>query len=146
MQVTLSEPSEAIKGLSQLKNPTVAKAPVTNPIPAVVMDNTAKPPVIFNTDELKSLLEAEVTPAAPTASASSQYIIQLGVFESESAAQRLLEAVNSVGFEGNIVKTEHGDQSLYRVQQGPFETRDLAKLTQQRMQKRGIISLIRKIA
>jgi cell division septation protein DedD len=149
MQVTLSTPSEAVKGLSQLKNPTAVKAASANTIPAVAMVNAAKPPVIFDTNELKSLLEAEVTPAtpaAPTVSTASQYIIQLGVFESEPAAQRLLEAINSVGFEGNIVKAESGDQPMFRVQQGPFESRDLAKLTQQRMQKRGIISIIRKIA
>jgi cell division protein FtsN len=97
-------------------------------------------PVIFNTADLGALLAAENT------AQTSQYVIQLGVFESEEAAHRMVAAINSVGFEGSVVKTQQGPQERFRVQQGPFASRELAKMTQQRMQKRGIISIIRKIA
>jgi cell division protein FtsN len=151
MQVTLSEPSLVAKGLTELKDPVVVaktesikpetiKAEDIDELPELNDSTHAltvpKQPDIFNTDELKSLLDAE------NHSASGQYVIQLGVFESQAAAARLLEAINAVGFEGNVVKSPSG----YRVQQGPYASKELAKLSQQRLQKRGIISIIRKTA
>jgi cell division protein FtsN len=156
MQVTFSEPGVVTKGLTQIKEPTAAKTadskdpelktagiraedidelPELN-APAPATSSAAKQPDIFNTNALKSLLDAE------SQTAGSQYVIQLGVFESLEAAQRLLAAINAVGFEGNVIKSPNG----YRVQQGPYGSKELAKLTQQRMQKRGIISIIRKTA
>jgi cell division protein FtsN len=156
MQVTFSEPGAVAKSLTQLKAPSTVKIEEINSpeiktasIKAEDIDelpelNAAAPasratnqPDIFNTDELKTLLDAE-----SQSSAAAHYVIQLGVFESEAAAARLLAAINAVGFEGNVVKSPSG----YRVQQGPYASKELAKLTQQRLQKRGIISIIRKLA
>ncbi len=168
MQVTFSEPGVVTKGLTQIKEPVktadlkvseiktaVVKAEDIDALPELnapgaTLNSAPKQPDIFNTNELKSLLDAEnQTPGNQTGnqslgnlSAGAQYVIQLGVFESQAAAQRLLEAINAVGFEGNVVKSPSG----YRVQQGPYGSREIAKLTQQRMQKRGIIAIIRKIA
>jgi cell division protein FtsN len=43
-----------------------------------------------------------------------------------------------------IVKVTQGNHKLYHVQQGPYETAALAKSFQQRLEKRGIISVIQK--
>jgi cell division protein FtsN len=91
---------------------------------------------IFNPEEVSDLLAAE--------HGVGRYIIQLGVFQSEDAANRLREAIVSVGFDVVIIKVKQGSQKLYHVQQGPYETAALAKLSQQRLQKRGIISIIKK--
>jgi cell division protein FtsN len=152
MQVTLSEPAQGVKGLTQLipaKPKVIAAAdPVSEP--ANLAQGTLDAPlankhsVIFNTAEVDNLLEAETRPV--TSAHTQPYVIQLGVFESETGAQRLVEALKSVGFEPEIVKITLSGREMYQVTQGPFSNRELAKLTQQRLQKRGIISIIRQTA
>ena len=124
----------------------------------------------FNPDEVTQLLEAEQTkPAAikpaktvlasPTVAAAKvpalpadaeiplpaeRYVVQLGEFDSETAAKALLEAINSVGFEAQVVKISRAGHKIYKVQQGPYLSMSLALQLQQRMQKRGLISTILK--
>jgi cell division protein FtsN len=128
--------------------PVVASA-APLPLPAKLMPAVPKPVVakaaapksparIFNPDEVTDLLAAE--------HGVQRYVIQLGVFQSEAAANRLREAIVSVGFEAAIVKVTQGNHKIYHVQQGPYESAALAKSSQQRLEKRGIISVIQKVS
>jgi cell division protein FtsN len=116
-----------------------ATQPSATPAPRLA---TAKPvastaaPRIFNPEEVSDLLAAE--------HGVSRYVIQLGVFQSEEAANRLREAIVSVGFDAVVVKVKEGNHKSYHVQQGPYATAELAKVSQQRLEKRGIISIIKK--
>jgi cell division protein FtsN len=76
---------------------------------------------------------------------TKQYYIFLGTFSNQQAASRMLAALNEVGFQAQIVKVKQGKQAVYRVQQGPYATIPLARLNQQRLQKRGIVSEIQKV-
>jgi cell division protein FtsN len=126
--------------------PVVANA-TPSPLPVKAIPSVPKSPVakvaaaklparIFNPEEVSDLLAAE--------HGVQRYVIQLGVFQSEAAANRLREAITSVGFDVAIVKVTEGNRKLYHVQQGPYETAALAKSFQQRLEKRGIISVIQK--
>jgi cell division protein FtsN len=124
----------------------------------------------FNPDEVTQLLEAEqtkpavikplktVSPPAAVAVAKApalaadaeiplpaeRYVVQLGEFDSEPAAKALLQAINSVGFDAQVVKISRAGHKIYKVQQGPYLSMSLALQSQQRMQKRGLISTILK--
>ncbi|OGT45538.1 MAG: hypothetical protein A3E83_05700 [Gammaproteobacteria bacterium RIFCSPHIGHO2_12_FULL_41_20] len=74
--------------------------------------------------------------------AGERYMVQLGVFEEASGAARLRSALAEVGFASEVVKTAKNKRTLYRVQQGPFTNQVQARAMQQRLQKRGITSII----
>ena len=157
MQVTLSDATPTAKPVPtpDAKLPKMTELSADDDLPApdktalakpaavkVALDKTldvAKSPPIFNANEVTDLLDAE-------SGHSQRFIIQLGAFESETGARRLFEAVKSVGFEVEVVRATQGTHTLYTVQQGPFESISVARSTQARMQKRGIISTIRKTA
>lgn len=106
-------------------------------------------PAIFNPSEVDELLADEKIVSQPNAQApahsqAQDYIIQLGVFESEDGAQRLIEAIAAVGFQPRVVKLDRKGHNMYQVQQGPYQSMESAKLEQLRLQKRGIISIIRR--
>ena len=94
-------------------------------------------PSIISPDEITSQLAAD--------NAVMQYAIQVGVFATPQAAARLQTALADVGFTANIVKIKKNGHTEYHVQQGPFATKDLAKAGQESLQKRGIVSILRKL-
>jgi cell division protein FtsN len=127
--------------------PLIDSAPPPKIVPVVV----ATPPApasrqVFNPDELTHMLEAarpKMVPALPPPHpAASQFIIQMGDFDTESGAKGLLKAIRSVGFDAKVVKILRGGRTIYQIQQGPYESMALATQTQQRMQKRGLVTTI----
>jgi len=86
---------------------------------------------------------AEAPSAVQTVLSSKRYILELGSFETRSGAERLQEALNSVGFASQLVEKTRNNRKMYDVQQGPFESETLAQASKQRLQKRGITSVLR---
>ncbi|MDR3490705.1 MAG: SPOR domain-containing protein [Gammaproteobacteria bacterium] len=108
------------------------------PKPAVVEPAPPPAPVkVIQPDELSGLIAEEAVQ-------KSQYVLQLGVFETRLAANKLQEALISVGFNPVVVKLHAGKYDLYELQQGPFTDLQMAKATKSRLQKRGITSVIHK--
>jgi cell division septation protein DedD len=126
---------------------TTTAKPVITPVTTIIPKSVAvkKPvltkPSVFNATEVDELLADE---KVVTQAQVQDYIIQLGVFETEPAAKRLIEAIASVGFQPRVVKLDRKGHNMYQVQQGPYQTMESARLEQLRLQKRGIISIIRK--
>jgi cell division septation protein DedD len=121
--------------LSQAKLPPPAPPPVL-PVKTAI---PASPGRVAN--QVTHLLAAE----KPISNVSKQhYIVELGVFETEIGARRWVDAIRSVGFAVNVVKVAQGRFNLYYVQQGPYETLELAKMSQQRLKTRGIVSVVKK--
>jgi cell division septation protein DedD len=155
--------------LPNMQMPTDATE-IANVPPPVIMTPAkiapmvvAAPANVFNPDEVTQLLDAEQPkPAKPQVTVKpvavpvpaphpveaeitlppAHFIIQLGEFETETAAKGLLQAINSVGFEAQVVKISREGRKIYKVQQGPYISMALAMQSQQRMQKRGLISTI----
>ncbi len=88
---------------------------------------------IFKPEDISTQMATEI---------NQQYVINLGVFETEEAANRLLDVLSSVGFQSQVIKANQGKSIIFRVQQGPFSSRELAKATQLRLKKRGITGVI----
>jgi cell division protein FtsN len=143
VQVTPDEAQPIALGENKLPIPSdpikIKTAKPKTPEPKEIM--VAKTDPVLDPDKVSGLLEAESKPqqavkTVPTP--GEQFIIQLGVFDSQSGALRLADALSSVGFTVNVIKASQGGRQVYRVQQGPFTTMELAKANQQKLKKRGI--------
>ncbi|MES2218207.1 MAG: SPOR domain-containing protein [Pseudomonadota bacterium] len=127
--------------------PLLASAPPPKIVPVVVATQPAPAPrQVFNPDELTHMLEAERPKMVPNLPAphpaASQFMIQMGDFDTEFGAKGLLKAIRSVGFDAKVVKISRSGRTIYQIQQGPYESMALATQTQQRMQKRGLVTSI----
>jgi cell division protein FtsN len=72
------------------------------------------------------------------------YVLQLGLFRSQSAAIHYRDTVDTDGLQADIVRT--ADNKYFRVQLGPFANKIDAKLAQLRLQKKGVNTLVRPVA
>jgi len=122
--------------------PVIAKKLVKQQ-PASIIAQVKKPD-LFSANEVSQLLASENDLVTPVNSPA--YLVQLGVFETAKAAELLRDAISSVGFDARVVRVQISHRQLYQVQQGPYETKQLALQSQQRLQKRGIVSVILKSA
>lgn len=160
MQVTLPESEQATlpPNAKPLRPPVMAK---TNPVelshqaisppavsPAVVKkpsaNQSAATPV--NPEELSTMIEAEMKPQAPTKAKTSgqSFYIEMGSYDSREAANLFADAITSAGFQTAVVKVYRNGRPSFVVRHGQFTSQELAKSTQLRMQKRGIIGEIHK--
>jgi cell division protein FtsN len=145
MQMTVTEApagkgvpdNRPVKVTAQLAKIEAKKETPTAPVTTVTPATTTQAALI-TASEVSGLLDEE--------NHAQHFVIHLGSFESETGARRLLEAIKSVGFAVEIVKTKQGPRTTFSVQQGPFDSISVARATQARMQKRGIVSVIRKTA
>jgi cell division septation protein DedD len=143
-QPTLQEAAKPISApvLAKLESPHQEVIPVVSQAPAA--PTPASKMAAPNADEVSTLLEAEGQPVQYIKTTTQTYVIELGVFDSRQAAALLADALSGVGFKVAIVKINRNGQKMYGVQQGPFKNLDVAKSTQQRLQKRGIVGEIHK--
>jgi cell division protein FtsN len=74
-----------------------------------------------------------------------QYVLQMGIFKSEPAARQMQISLLLTGFDAQIVKSMAANHAFYRIQQGPYPTIARAKIIQQQLQNKGIVSLVKKI-
>ncbi len=122
--------------------PEATAEPAPQPAPTPETAEATPPPAkadVFNPDEISNLLAAQKTDV-------SSYVVQLGTFETQQGAKEMVSELSSAGFDAKVVKLKHAGQVIYGVQQGPYLTKELAIATKQRLQKRGITSIIRKAA
>lgn len=64
--------------------------------------------------------------AAPTASASGDWVVQLGSFGDEANARRLAERSTAVGYKATLSSYKSGSRTMYRVRVGSYESRGQA--------------------
>jgi len=119
--------------------------------PAPLKRQPVASPAVLNPDAVSGLLDAELTsPQQPqqqpvVMAESHAYFIQLGVFDTQPGAKRLAEALTDVGFSVAVTKVTQDGRKMYRVQQGPFTSIEMAKENQIRLRKRGIQGEITKV-
>ena len=81
---------------------------------------------------------------APIQTAKENYFLQLGVFKNEKGATQLRLSLLLSGIDADVVKTVAGEQSVYRLLQGPYANAESAQTAQQKLQKKGVVSIVRK--
>ena len=134
MQVTMSNPVAS--------NDNQAVANNNTPRPTIV--STQKTSVkmltadaIVNADELEKELAHELK--------QETYVIQVGIFHDTEAAEHYRKSLADAGFTASITKVALKGKTSYRVQLGPFANKNQTKIVQQRLQKKGLNGLIRKV-
>ncbi|RDI41679.1 SPOR domain-containing protein [Aquicella lusitana] len=119
MQVTVSEPADkAEKSKNEIKMAS------------------KRHPAFLNADELEREFAKEIRQTA--------YVIQVGVFKSAASAERYRQSLAVAGFSPSVVKLN--EKETYRVQLGPFSSKDQVSLAKQKLQKKGVTGLVRQIA
>ncbi|MBV8801719.1 MAG: SPOR domain-containing protein [Gammaproteobacteria bacterium] len=73
------------------------------------------------------------------------YIIQLGAYKNDSTASEIRVSILLAGFDVKVVKTVKHNQIIYRIQQGPYQSLDQAKIAQKKLQAKGFDSVIQKL-
>ncbi len=91
----------------------------------------------------KKTAKVETASIKPTVSnkaavEESSYRVTLATFNNESNAVQMRVSLLLSGVEVDVVKVKVGDQYIYRVQQGPYSSLQLAKRKQQLLLKRGV--------
>jgi cell division septation protein DedD len=92
---------------------------------------------IINADQLEADLTSEMQ--------QDKYVIQLGIFRNAAAAEQYRMTLSEAGFEASIVKTTAGGQDVFRVQVGPFESKEQVRIAQRQLLKKNLNGIVRKI-
>lgn len=112
--------------------PTEAPAKTSRPKMA-----KSKSPSIINADELEREFSTQLQ--------QNSYVVQLATFQNQAGAERYRTLLSQSGFEARVVKLGSADKPIYRVQIGPFNNKEQAKLAQRQLLKKGMSGIIRKI-
>lgn len=88
----------------------------------------------------------EIAEATAPEDEGDHYVIQFATFKEAAGASQLRLSLLLTGVETEIKKIQNEQQeSVYRVQQGPYATLAQAKAIQQKWQRKGIDSVLKKI-
>lgn len=110
--------------------------------PAVSQRN----PVSQDSNPSTSLTDQERKLVIKETESKPHYVLQLGVFKNALDAGQMRVSLLLAGCEADVVKmTAEGGHEAYRIQHGLFLTSADAKLMQLKLQKRGIVSVIKKV-
>lgn len=132
---------------------SVAEANLETKAPAsagVVTDDKKKPAATLS--PMKSLAAkslfldpAELEQDFAKRFTQQTYVIQLGVFSTAAAAEAFKEKLSSERYSAAVVKAYVGERHVYRVQLGPFASKDQVETAQHDLRKKGIDGIVRKI-
>lgn len=128
--MTTAEPVVSdVLPVSAKKTDNIAIKPTKSP--------AALPASIVSASDLENDLSQEVS--------VDNYVIQAGVFKNASGAEQFKRSLLAIGFTAKVIKMTNADKEIYRVQLGPYNNKTQAKVAQQRLQRKGLQSTIRKI-
>jgi cell division protein FtsN len=82
------------------------------------------------------------TPATTAAPAADPIYLQVAALSQEADAKRLSQKLLELAFP--VVIRPPGDDRLYRVQVGPFQTKELADAAEQRLKAQGFRQIVRR--
>lgn len=103
--------------------------------PQTIVDDAA-PAGIISSQELERDFSTQL--------AKQPYVVQLGVFGNQEAANGYKQSLLRAGFNVDVVKVALAGKMAYRVQFGPFSSKDQARVVQKQLQKKNVSALIRK--
>jgi cell division protein FtsN len=122
----------------------VEKPVVTLPSKIMTVNKAPEVPSIFDAGKLQSALKNEWKMAQEPAQVD-KYMLQMAVFKSANSAEKYLQTFLSSGLTARVVSIETSKGKNYRVQVGPFQTKNQAMLVQRQLRKKNVNSIIRKI-
>jgi cell division protein FtsN len=122
--------------------PNMHMEPITKinkPAPETVTPKTTEiaQTSVINPAELERDFSTQLVGTQP-------YVVQLGVFGNFEAANGYKQSLHRAGFNVDVVKIPSGSKIAYRVQFGPFNSKDQARVVQKQLLKKNVSALIRK--
>lgn len=128
----------------------MAEAEVEEPSPPPVAPSAAKAETKehFSSKSIEQDLYADLSAMKSSEKTpdTTPYILQIGIFHSQEAANRYRGALQSAGLRVDVVKVKLGSEYVYRIQQGPYRNTDQLKSAKKRLTERGVTCDIRKLA
>ena len=146
------DPNAPLAGKSPARPVTAASSPAatdgaaTPPVAAVVSATPAVPakPAASN-DPLGDLAKARSrakADALPPASASGvdpfSYFIQVGAFRTPEDAEQQRAKLSLMGYQAKVTEREQYGRTVYRVRLGPFDKKDEADKTKEKLEGNAI--------
>jgi cell division protein FtsN len=122
-----------------------ASEPATSPSP--VLPPPVEPPAAAVTPkparDPAAILNGQTAPASAPRSAKSgneafTYFVQAGAFARTEEAEQQRAKLAMMGFPAKVTEREQSGRTVYRVRLGPFEQKDDADATQDRLQSAGV--------
>lgn len=90
---------------------------------------------IFDPEHLQRSLDAELT--------KQRYIVQLGTFKKNASAERLTQRLMTQGFVVRSIPMQIDGRTWYRVQVGPYASREQAQKIQLQLKSQHLAGLLR---
>lgn len=93
-------------------------------------------PAASQTNDAAAKIPEPSGDSLPQTSETGEFVVQLGSFSDEQNAQALARSVESSGFDVFIEPLFSGQGTVWRVRVGPYQSRDLANETTERLRQR----------
>lgn len=115
--------------------------PAENTVPAAAALSTAK--AAASNDPLGDLAKAKSAPKPDTAVASAgdypfSYFIQAGAFRTPEEAEQQRAKLSLMGYQAKVSEREQSGRTVYRVRLGPFDKKDDADKTKEKLDSNAI--------
>jgi cell division protein FtsN len=130
--------SDNVKSLFSHKKPEATTKSTTASAEQASPESTVRFDFYTQLPAMKAIPTAAVeTPVIPVA---EHYSLELGVFKSQAEASEARVSLLFAGIEAEIVK----DKTGYRLQHGSYIDKKQARMAQVELQRKGVVSVIRK--
>ncbi len=140
------DPNVPLAGKNSVKPAPVASGAVgtlpTSPLPAPAASAAvaSKPKVsadpLGDLAKAKSEVKSDVKPDATSSSAGADpfnYFIQAGAFRTPEDAEQQRAKLSLMGFQAKVTEREQSGRTVYRVRLGPFDKKDEADKTKEKL-------------
>ncbi len=133
---SLSEAPDPNLPLHARVRPSEAVSPPPSTAPGVSAPLAMAPPAAPPGAQPGAPITA--SPALPSASGDTSYLLQAGAFRSSADAESMKARLALVGFEARVLTAEVNGQTLYRVRVGPYAQLDTMNRARARLAENGI--------
>lgn len=141
------DPNMPLAGKNPVKPAPAASGPIGTvtaapPTPASSAAVTGKPKVsadpLGDLAKAKSEANAEAKPGAVGSADPFSYFIQVGAFRTPEDAEQQRAKLSLLGFQAKVTEREQSGRTVYRVRLGPFDKKDEADKTKEKLDAQSI--------
>lgn len=122
--------------------PVAAPAPATTPAPAARSGDALGDLAKSRSEATGRPAVVDPPPAAPQAADPFQYFVQAGAFRQTDEAELQRARLLLMGFQARISESGQPGRMVYRVRIGPFDRRDEADKTLERLGNSGMTAVV----
>ncbi len=140
--VTAATPAPAILQQSPATPPAIPPTlPPVNPTAASPKDNTSHDPAAILADKAPASVTGTTLSTKPSVDALS-YFVQAGAYGRVEDAEQQRAKLAMMGLAAKITEREQTGRTVYRVRLGPFDRKEEASVTKEKLEGAGIESAL----